>query len=107
MKQIDAPSIRFRPSPGIVLVEPLDGNSDDKIKWSSETKGKIGLGKVVSVGDTVLTDFGAEIECPVQPGDTVYFLRYESGYDESTINGKTYVWALFRDIRGIEDYNEN
>ena len=88
------------PAPGIVLIEPLPQDTTT-VKLTSETKGRIGRGKVVACGKNWITKFGAEMEPPCKKGDIVYYLMYEHGYDESQIDNKSYIWAIFEDIRGV------
>ena len=86
-------------APGVCLIK-LSQDDKSAITYSSETKGKIAHGVIISVGDTVVTDFGAKITCPYKAGDEVYFLEYESGWDAAFIDGIKYIFALFKDIRG-------
>ena len=85
---------------GYILIEPINEETD--IKLSGELKGRMRLGKVISCGETVITDFGAKVPCPCKDGDVVYFQEYESDYDAGYIGGKRYIFALFRDVRGIQ-----
>lgn len=90
----------FKPIEGYILVKPIKSEDSD-ISFGVKDEGKIGKGKVIAVGDEVTTDFGTTIKCPVKVGDVIFFLTYESHYDESIIDGVTYVWSSFRDVRGI------
>ena len=87
-------------APGFILVEPLQEKTEITILGSQ--KGRIGLGKVISCGLAAITDFGTTVPCPCKVGDIIYFLTYEGGYDECYIDGKRYIWALFKDVRGYQ-----
>jgi co-chaperonin GroES (HSP10) len=86
--------------PGVCIIETIQPE-EKELTFSSESKGKIVRGKVVSVGAPVITDFGARIVCPCVEGNIVYFLKYEGDYDVAYINGRQLVFALFKDIRGV------
>jgi co-chaperonin GroES (HSP10) len=87
-------------APGYLLVEPLKEKSEVTI--IGEQKGRIGLGRVLAVGADAITDFGSKVPCPCKVGDIIYFLQYEGEYDTVFIQGKKYIFALFKDVRGYE-----
>lgn len=89
--------VNVTPVPGVVLVEPTQ--EETTINYGN-TKGRIGLGKVIAYGAPIANKDGSEKKCPVEINDTVYFLTYEGGYDRCVINGKAYVFAMFDDLRG-------
>jgi len=95
----------FKPIEGYILVEPIK-IEDSNISFGVKDEGKIGKGKVIAIGGEVTTDFGTTIKCPVKVGDIIFFLTYEGGYDSSIIDGVSYVWASFKDCRGIVEESE-
>lgn len=90
------------PSPGIIIISPLDTTSDAIITGKPKFQ-KIKKGKVVGIGNTLVTDFGTEVEtadyCKV--GDIVWFISYEDGYDEIIENDKKYHIVKVQDLRAI------
>jgi co-chaperonin GroES (HSP10) len=94
--------MQLHASPGIVLIKPVTSSKKELSFSSNNDKLKVARGIILDVGDPVITDFGAKISCSYKVGDTVYFLKYEGGYDSSMIDGQEYIWAFFKDLRGVE-----
>ena len=97
---------KVKAAPGVLLIEPIKLNTSDKsLVWDTsntqESRGMIVTGRVIAVGDPVITDFGAKIEPPCKVGDTVWYLEYSGGYDIAVIEGKKYAFSLFKDIRSV------
>lgn len=88
----------FKASPGTVIIELIKAQ-----QWGEKTNFRIKTGKVVSVGDNLVTDFNALIEparyCNV--GDTVSFLSYDNEYDQGQIGEKDYYFTKVQDIRAV------
>ncbi len=92
--------MKFYPSPGIVVLEPL---TDTSPNWGDKKDTKIKQGKVIAVGPNLITDFNALLEMKnyAKVGDIVTFLQYEGAYDESYIDSKDYRWVKIQDLRGV------
>jgi co-chaperonin GroES (HSP10) len=86
---------------GVCIIQIIK-EKNGALVWTSEQKGKIVRGKVIDVGETGFSDFGAKIPAPCKKGDVVWFLKYEQGYDDAYIDGENYVLALFKDVRVVE-----
>ena len=92
----------FTPAPGIYLVEPIS-DENTTIKLELKTKERVLKGKVLAVGRNQVTEGGALIETDwyAKAGDIVYYLSYEGDYDNAKIEGKTYYFVKYGDIRGV------
>lgn len=89
----------LEPTYGVILIQPI--GEEVRITYGSENKGKIIKGKAISVGPRLPLDGGLYFEQPCKKDDVVYFLHYEGGYDACYIDGVEYIWAAFKDVRGI------
>lgn len=90
-----------KPTRGYLLVEP-----EEQVK---QTKGGIYLpdtskkerpqtGKVLKIGDDLLTEYGAVIPSPVQVDDQIIFKKW--GGNEVKIEEKEYFFIRFDDVIG-------
>ncbi len=73
---------KLQPLPGYVLIEPtkVEEVTAGGIYLALSGTEKQPVGKVVSVGDTWITENGATIKCPVKVGDMVLVKKW--GGDE-------------------------
>lgn len=92
----------IHPSPGILLIEPLDTKTNAILTGNKQFQ-RNKKGKIIAKGKNLVTDFGAliEIDWYGKVGDIVYFLSYEEGYDQIDENGKKYYLVKYQDLRGI------
>ena len=83
---------------GVCIILPLLDENKGMV-FTTEQKGQILRGKVIDIGTTGFTDWGAKVPPPCKKGDIVWFLKYAGGYDDFYIDGVNYIAALFKDIR--------
>lgn len=92
-------------SPGIAIVEPLVSKTTSAIITQTKPKGRIGIGKIISMGKDILTDFGSILKASDygKEGDVVYFLSYyeEGGYDFTSVDNKQVYMVKWQDFRSI------
>lgn len=93
-------SKHITPAIGVILVETI-AKDKTALTLGTENKGKIIKGRVLAVGDRMPMDGGLYWEKPCKEGDEIYFLHYEGGYDSCFIEGKEYLFAAFKDLRGV------
>jgi chaperonin GroES len=89
-------------APGHILIEPLEAETKTSsgIYLPESASEKPQKGKVLVVGDTLVTEHGAEIKPPVNVGDIVIYKKW--GGNEVKMERKEYLFAKFEDILAIE-----
>lgn len=94
--------MNFIPSPGIILVEPIE-KEETHVIIQGKINSRILKGEVIAIGENLQTNFGAELPAESYVsglGDFIYFLSYEGDYDLVKIEGKPYRLVKFEDCRG-------
>lgn len=90
------------PIRGYLLVKPEDNIKETEsgiilaanVKWERPQ-----TGKVLKVGDPLLTESGASLPSPVEVGATVIFKKW--GGNDIKIDEKEYFFIRFDDILGV------
>lgn len=92
-----------QPAPGVVIIQPLPINPNEQLTLSREKANATRLtkGVVIIVGNSYQTEFDSFIGSPVEDGDEVLFLTYDSGIDTFMHNNQLYHAVLFKDIRAV------
>ena len=94
----------IQPATGVILVEMI-AKDRSTLTLGTENKGRIIKGHVLAVGARMPMDGGEYWEQPCHVGDDIYFLHYEGGYDSCFIEGKEYLFAAFKDVRGVVEHD--
>ena len=94
--------MKYIPSPGIVLIQPLQ-EASHKIIVQGNDNSRIQSGKVLAMGMEAPNSDTSKVAmnqyCKV--GDIVYFLSYEGDYDSTKIEGQKYYLVKREDLRGV------
>lgn len=90
--------MKFLPSPGFVLIEPIEKDTS-KLSLSNEDGRRTLTGSVIAVGNKFTSEFGAVIECPVKVGDNIAHATI--GYEEIVIERRKLRVVPFTKIIGI------
>lgn len=98
----DKTKLSLQPTPGYLLVEPLESQSQTTsgIYLPETVSEKPQKGKVLAVGDDELTDSGNKRKSPAKIGDIVVYKKW--GGSEVKVGTKEYLFAKFEDILAIE-----
>lgn len=93
--------MNFKPLFNNVLIERIeeDNKTVGGIIIPDAAKEKPSKGKVVAVGEGVITDQGSRISPDVKVGDTVIFGRW--GGNDVKLNGKDFIIIKTEDILGV------
>ena len=83
-------NIMILPSKKIVLIEPIEIKTGQKIEWVSEKKQE--TGKVVAVGE-------GKTPVKMKVGDIIAYRRF--GEDKLYYEGKAYLFVTFPDILAV------
>ncbi len=94
--------INLKPAPGYLFIEPAEEErrTASGIVLPDSHEEKPQKGKVISVGPTMTTDYGAKIEAPCKVGDTVIYKKWAG--NEYKVDKKEYLFVKFEDIMAIE-----
>jgi len=95
--------INLIPSAGYILIEPFEAQQKtDSGIYLPDTANpeKPQKGKVLEVGESLVTDFGIKKGSPVNKDEVVYYKKW--GGNEVKIEGKEYLFVKFEDILAIE-----
>ena len=94
--------MKYIPSPGIILIQPLEETSS-KIIVQGKNNSRIQSGKVLAVGieppNSDTSKVAINQYCEIH--DIVYFLSYEGEYDSAKIEGQKYFLVKREDLRGV------
>ena len=101
-KRLKTKKLNLTLSPGYILIEPLEAETKTSsgIYLPESASEKPQKGKVLAVGDTLVTEQGAEIKPPVKIGDSVIYKKW--GGNDVKIGGTEYLFAKFEDILATE-----
>jgi chaperonin GroES len=96
-----AQRIKLHPAPGYVLVKPAkkEKKTASGIVLPDSHEEKPQKGEVLAVGDSQVTEAGAEISSPCQKGDVVVYKEW--GGNEYKEGETEYLFIKFEDILGI------
>lgn len=98
-----AKKLNLVPSAGYLLVEPFEAQTktDSGIYLPDNAQGeKPQKGRVLEVGEALMTDFGVTKDSPANKGEVVYYKKW--GGNEVKIDGKEYLFVKFEDILAFE-----
>jgi len=89
------------PMPGYVLVLPAESanQTESGIYLPDSHDEKPQQGEVLAVGDTWVTESGAEIKCPVKKNDQVVYKKW--GGNDVKIEDVEYQFLKFEDILAV------
>lgn len=92
---------KLQPAPGYVIVRPeeLQQKTEAGIYLPDSHDEKPQKGKVLSVGDTWITEQGAKIPAPCKKGNTVIYKKW--GGNEVKIDDTEYQFLKFEDILAV------
>ena len=92
---------KLKPAPGYVLVEPAEVEQKTKagIYLPDSHDEKPQEGKVLSVGGTWISEYGAKIEAPCKKGDRVIYKKW--GGNEVKLEEIEYQFLKFEDILAV------
>lgn len=96
-----APKSNLTPTPGYVLVEPVDAQKQtvSGIYLPDSHDEKPQEGKVLAVGGTWITDQGAKIDPPCKTGQRVIYKKW--GGNDVKIGNIEYQFLKFEDILAV------
>ncbi len=91
------------PSPGFILIEPLDvqRKTTSGIYLPDSHDEKPQQAKVLAVGPTQVTEKGTKISPPCKKGDTVIYKKWGGDEVKLGIGEKEYIFVKFEDILAI------
>ncbi len=91
----------LQPAPGYLLVEPAkqDKKTDSGIYLPDSHDDKPQYGKVLAVGDDLITTEGTKLKSPAKKGDLVVYKKW--GGNEVVIDRVEYQFLKFDDILAI------
>lgn len=91
----------LNPLPGYVLVAPVEtaSKTESGIYLPDSHDQKPQQGSVLAVGDTWVTESGAQIKSPVKKGDQVVYKKW--GGNDVKIGDTEYQFLKFEDILAI------
>ncbi len=96
-------SLNLIPVAGHILIEPFEAETVTEagiyLPDSAQTE-KPQKGKVLAVGEALMTDFGIKKDSPTNVGETILYKKW--GGNEVKINGKEYLFVKFEDVLAIE-----
>ncbi len=100
MKSKKENKINIIPTPGYVLLEPLEAQTKTSsgIYLPDNAKEKPTMGLVIEVGDSSRED-GNENKSPVKKGDKVFYKEWSG--NKIKFEGKEYLFAKFEEILGV------
>ncbi len=93
--------LKVKPLAGYVLIEPQEAETRTAsgIVLPDTAQEKPQQGKVLAVGDDVVTDTGKKIPAPVKTGQIVFYKKW--GGDEIKIEGQELKLVKFEDLMAI------
>ncbi len=91
----------LQPAPGYLLVEPAkqDKKTDSGIYLPDSHEDKPQYGKVLAVGDDLVSDSGKVVKAPAKKGDRVVYKKW--GGNEVEIDRVEYQFLKFDDILAL------
>lgn len=93
----------LQPSPGYVILQPDESNttniSNFVVADSAKQTESSRIARVLAVGTTQTTEYGAVLEPPCQPGDLVVHRQWSN--DVIKYDKKTYKYVNFKDIAAV------
>ncbi|MFZ2202380.1 MAG: co-chaperone GroES [Microgenomates group bacterium] len=91
----------LQPAPGYLLVEPAkqDKKTDSGIYLPDSHEDKPQYGKVLAVGDDLVSDSGKVVKAPAKKGDRVVYKKW--GGNEVEIDRIEYQFLKFDDILAL------
>ncbi len=95
--------LNLMPTAGYLLIEPFEAQTktDSGIYLpDSANPEKPQKGRVLEVGENLMTDFGIKKDSPAEKGEVVYYKKW--GGNEVKIDGKEYLFVKFEDILAFE-----
>lgn len=92
----------LKPMPGIVIIEPIEYDYTN-VHIDAAPDKQIIVGRIISVGPDLMTDFGALIETKhyCKKGDIVSFLTYDEKFDRFIHDKKKYYQVKVQDLRSV------
>lgn len=91
----------IRPLAGYVVVEPQEAQAQTSsgiyLPTGSEEKPQVG--NVVAVSESVVTEHGKEVKCPVKVGDAVLYKKW--GGNEVKADGKEIQILKYEDLIAV------
>jgi len=94
---------KIKPAPGYVLIDPLEEEkkTPSGIVLPDSHEEKPQMGRVISVGDVLVTEYGTKIEPPCRKGSLVVFKKWAGNEYRPQGESKDYLFVKFDDIMAI------
>jgi len=94
---------KIKPAPGYVLIEPLEEErkTASGIVLPDSHEEKPQAGRVISVGETLTTEYGAKIKSPCVKGDLVVFKKWAGNEYRPQGENKDFLFVKFDDVMAI------
>ncbi len=94
---------KIKPAPGYVLIEPLEEErkTPSGIVLPDSHEEKPQAGRVVSVGETLTTEYGTKIKSPCAKGDLVVFKKWAGNEYRPQGANKDFLFVKFDDVMAI------
>ncbi len=95
--------LKLSPTPGYVLIDPVEEEktTPSGIVLPDSHEEKPQKGKVLAVGKTMTTEYGAKIASPCEKGDLVVFKKWAGNEYKPEDEDKEYLLVKFDDIMAI------
>ena len=92
------------PAPGYLLVDPLleEKTTASGIVLPDSHEEKPQKGKVVAVGETMVTDYGTKVSSPCKKGDLIIFKKWAGSEYKPEGEVKEFLFVKFDEVLGIE-----
>jgi chaperonin GroES len=91
----------LQPAPGYIIVEPIEAQQKTAsgIYLPDSHDEKPQEGKVLAVGSTMISEYGAKITAPCKKGQTVVYKKW--GGNEVKVDSVEYQFLKFEDILAV------
>ncbi len=94
---------KIKPAPGYVLIDPREEErkTPSGIVLPDSHEEKPQAGRVIAVGATFTSEYGAKISPPCQKGQTVIFKKWAGNEYRPEGENKEYLFVKFEDIMAV------
>ncbi len=94
---------KIKPTPGYILIEPLaeEKRTPSGIVLPDSHEERPQAGRVIAVGATLISEYGAKIAAPCKKDDLVVFKKYAGNEYRPQGENKDLLFVKFDDIMAV------